>query len=130
MIARRALFLLGVAIAVPSCAPAPAVPQRSAATNREVRSYFDTVVAHLSRFRRYPLVAFLQYREGRMIVVVRIARDGRVLEVEVRQSSGHALIDDAETNAIWLASPLPLPPAAMPGNPAAFVMPITYKANP
>lgn len=130
MIARRTLMLLGVATAVPSCAPAPAVPQRSAATNKEARGYFDMVVAHVNRFRKYPLVAALQYREGRVVVIVHIARDGRVLEVEVRQSSGQAMIDDAETDAIWRASPLPQPPAELLGDPVTLIMPTTYKVPP
>lgn len=150
MTAQRVLMLLGVAITASSCAPAPTaqgtaapriaapaatalVPigsQRSAATDKDVRAYFDKVRAHVNRSRKYPLVAALQYREGRVVVFVCIARDGRVLQVEVRQSSGHALIDDAETSAIWSASPLPPPPPELPGDPVALLMPITYKAPP
>jgi len=138
MIARRVLALLGVAIAAASCSPAPAaqpVPaatgnQVSAATNKNVRAYFDKVAAHVNRFRQYPLVAALQYREGKIVVMVRIARDGQVLEVEVRQSSGHALIDAAETSAIWRASPLPQPPPEFEGDPVTLIMPVNYKAPP
>jgi TonB family protein len=61
--------------------------------------------------------------------MVRIAREGQVLQVELRQSSGHAQIDAAETSAIWRASPLPQPPPEFVGDPVTLIMPINYKAR-
>jgi TonB family protein len=127
MIARRVLTLLGVAIAVASCAPTPAVQQVSAATNKNVLAYFDRVAAHVNQFRQETMASTLRYGEGKVVVVVRVARDGQVLEVEVRQSSGRAPIDDAEVNAIWRASPLPPPPQEFVGNPVTLVIPTNYK---
>ena len=126
MIARRVLTLLGIAIAVASCAPTPAVQQVSAATNKDVRAYFDKVSAHINRFRQDLVANASLYGEGKVVVAVRVARDGRVLEVEVRQSSGRAPLDDAEVHAVWRASPLPPPPPELVGNPVTLVMPITY----
>jgi len=125
MIARGVLTLLGIAIAVASCAPTPAVQQVPAATNKDVRAYFDKVSAHVDRFRQDLVANTSRYGEGKVVVMVRVARDGRVLEVEVRQSSGRAPLDDAEVHAIWRASPLP--PPEFVGNPVTLVMPITYK---
>ena len=99
MIARRVLTLLGIAIAVASCAPTPAVQQVPAATNKDVRAYFDKVSAHINRFRQDLVANASRYGEGKVVVAVRVARDGRVLEVEVRQSSGRAPLDDAEVHA-------------------------------
>jgi protein TonB len=126
MIARRVLTLLGVAMTVVSCAPTPAGQQVSAATNKNVRAYFDKVSAHINRFRQDLAANASLYGEGKVVVMVRVARDGRVLEVEVRQSSGRAPLDDAEVHAIWRASPLPPPPPEIVGNPVTLIMPITY----
>jgi protein TonB len=125
MIARRVLTLLGVATALASCASTPATQQVSAATNKDVRAYFDKVAAHVDRFPRDSLASALRCGEGKVVVMVRVARDGRVLEVEVRQSSGRAPIDEAEVNALWRASPLP--PPEFVGDPVTLVMPINYK---
>jgi protein TonB len=122
MIARHALMVLGVAIATASCGPAPTVKQVSAATDKNARAYFDKVAAHVDRFRQKPPAG-----EGRIVVMVRVARDGQVQEVEVRQSSGSAPLDDAEVDAIWRASPLPPLPPELVGNPVTLIMPITYK---
>lgn len=126
MIARRVLTLLGVAMTVVSCAPTPAGQQVSAATNKNVRAYFDKVSAHINRFRQDLAAKASLYGEGKVVVMVRVARDGQVLEVEVRQSSGRAPLDDAEVHAIWRASPLPPPPPEFVGNPVTLIMPITY----
>jgi protein TonB len=126
MIARRVLTLLGVATTVVSCAPTPAGQQVSAATNKNVRAYFDKVSAHINRFRQDLAANASLYGEGKVVVMVRVARDGRVLEVEVRQSRGRAPLDDAEVHAIWRASPLPPPPPEFVGNPVTLIMPITY----
>jgi protein TonB len=93
-----------------------------------VRADFDKVAAHVNRFRQDLVANASRYGEGKVVVMVRVARDGRVLEVEVRQSSGRAPLDDAEVHAIWRASPLPLPPPPpeLVGNPVTLVMPITY----
>lgn len=125
MTARRVLTVLGVAIAVASCAPTPAVHQVSAATNKDAKAYFDKVSAHINRFRQDLVANAWRYGEGKVVVMVRVARDGQVLEVEVRQSSGRAPLDDAEVHAIWRASPLPPPPPELVGNPVTLVMPIT-----
>jgi protein TonB len=127
MIARRVLTLLGVAMTVVSCAPTPAGQQVSAATNKNVRAYFDKVSAHINRFRQDLAANASLYGEGKVVVMVRVARDGRVLEVEVRQSSGRAPLDDAEVHAIWRASPLPPPPQEFVGNPVTLVIPTNYK---
>jgi protein TonB len=127
MIARRVLTLLGVATVVASCASTPATQQMSAARNKDVRAYFDKVADHVDRFRRDSLASALRYGEGKVVVMVRVTRDGRVLEVEVRQSSGRAPIDEAEVNALWRASPLPPPPPEFVGDPVTLIMPINYK---
>ena len=127
MTARRGLTLLGIAIAVASCAPTPAGQQVPAGTNKDVRAYFDKVSAHINRFRQDLVANASRYGEGKVVILVRVARDGRVLEVEVRQSSGRAPLDDAEVHAFWRASPLPPPPPELVGNPVTLVMPITYR---
>jgi periplasmic protein TonB len=111
---------------VASCAPTPAVQQVSAATNKDVRAYFDKVSAHINRFRQDVVANASRYGEGKVVVMVRVARDGQVLEVEVRKSSGRAPLDDVEMHAISRASPLPPPPPELVGNPVTLVMPITY----
>ena len=67
--------------------------------------------------------------EGTVVVKVVIARDGRVVDVQVAQSSGYSLIDGAELGAFWRSSPLPPPPTEIVGDrPAVTIMqPVNYQ---
>ena len=44
------------------------------------------------------------------ILLIRLAKDGSVLEVSVVQSSGDPALDDSARRAVYQASPLPVPP--------------------
>src|SRR4030095_10962517 len=125
MIARRVLTLLGVATAVASCASTPATPHMAAAPTKDVRAYFEKVAAHVDRFRRDSLASALRYGEGKVVVMVRVTRDGRGVGVEVRPARGARPVDGAEVNAWWRASPLP--PPEFVGDPVTLIMPINYK---
>ena len=61
---------------------------------------------------------------------VTVARNGQVLDVGVRTSSGWPTIDAAETEAIRKAAPFPPLPADMPGDPVTLVLPVTFTYGP
>ena len=57
---------------------------------------------------------------------VTVARNGQVLDVGVRTSSGWPAIDTAELETIRRASPFPPLPSEMPGDSVVLVLPVTY----
>ena len=56
---------------------------------------------------RYPMLARRAKLEGSVLLHFRISRDGHIQHVEVRTSSGHALLDEAALAAVrtWRFSP-------------------------
>lgn len=48
----------------------------------------------------YPATSRRQHEEGRVVLRVRVSRDGRPLSVEVRQSSGFSRLDEAAKSAV------------------------------
>ena len=67
---------------------------------------------------RYPCVTNAatgryDYSSASLVVEIGILQDGRVQYVDVRESSGSALYDDAAVQAVKAASPFPEVPAAM-----------------
>jgi protein TonB len=48
----------------------------------------------------YPLAARRRLQEGRVLLAVRVAADGTCAEVRLRQSSGHALLDDSALSTV------------------------------
>jgi protein TonB len=50
---------------------------------------------------QYPVAAIRRRIEGRVVLRVAIATDGQVSNVEVADSSGFGILDNAATNALW-----------------------------
>ena len=50
---------------------------------------------------QYPVAAIRRRIEGRVVLRVAIATDGQVSNVEVVDSSGFGILDNAATNALW-----------------------------
>jgi protein TonB len=124
MIARRTFLLSAAAATVlsPSAAAPQAPPAMDKATWAAVVDYSRRIAAHTRRFREYPRMGRLPVAEGTVVVKVVIARDGRVVDVQVAQSSGYMLIDGAELAAFLRSSPLPPPPAEIIGDRAAVTI--------
>ena len=55
----------------------------------------------------YPDEARRRQLHGELMLTVGLARDGRVMSVDVIQSSGHRILDDAAIRIVHLAAPFP-----------------------
>ncbi|MFW6350097.1 MAG: cell envelope integrity protein TolA, partial [Thiohalospira sp.] len=79
--------------------------QREAQLDRERNRYIARIEAKVTRSWRPPEGA------GRLAAVarVRVNREGRVLSVEVMESSGNPSFDSSLERAVLRASPLPVP---------------------
>src|SRR3546814_11068775 len=53
-------------------------------------------------------------------------RGGRVLEYRILESSGYKLLDEEVVAMVKRASPLPPPPAAMPGERLDYIVPVEF----
>ncbi|MBV8409060.1 MAG: TonB family protein [Alphaproteobacteria bacterium] len=110
--------------AMPSPIPGPEPADVLAGRGRQRNDYLTRLFRHLEPYRFDPAKGRQQH--GRVVTRVTLARDGRVLEVDIASSSGSAALDAAEVAAIRKGSPFPPLPAAMPGDPVVLVLPITY----
>lgn len=72
----------------------------------------DDLIKMLSQraasFTYYPDVAREQLLEGKVLVLVRIDRQGRLVQSQIRESSGHTILDRAALLTIRAMFPLPL----------------------
>jgi periplasmic protein TonB len=123
------LFTAAATLLAPSAAAPQAPPELDKTTWAATVDYSRRIAAHTQRFREYPRMGRLPAFEGTVVVKVIIARDGRVVDVQVAQSSGYSLIDGAELGAFWRSSPLPPPPAEIVGDhPTVTIMqPVNYQ---
>ena len=89
-------------------------------------SYLTAIARRTSLFRFYPRAALENRERGRVVVRITVARDGRVVDARVSQSSGSRSIDAAEVETVLKSSPFPPLPPDIPGERVAFEVPVNY----
>jgi periplasmic protein TonB len=87
-------------------------------------SYRGQVIAHLTRFKRYPLAAETRGAEGTPVVSFSLNDGGGVASVSLARSSGHPDIDAETVAMVRRAVPFPAPP---PGAPDAITAAISFQ---
>ncbi|EDP7250253.1 TonB family protein [Campylobacter jejuni] len=94
----------------------------------QVKSYQALLMAHLTKFKKYPQEAIMQKQEGVVRIRVSIDEIGNVLSKELKKSCPYAALNDEALSLFKRASPLPKPPKEMlkNGDKISFVMPIDY----
>ncbi|EGF1229803.1 energy transducer TonB [Campylobacter jejuni] len=94
----------------------------------QVKSYQALLMAHLTKFKKYPQEAIMQKQEGVVRIRVSIDESGNVLSKELKKSCPYAVLNDEVLSLFKRASPLPKPPKEMlkNGDKISFVMPIDY----
>jgi protein TonB len=78
----------------------------------EFAAYMRAWVARIERIGNlnYPDEARRQQLHGQLVLTVGLTRDGRVKSIDVIQSSGHKVLDDAAIRIVHLAEPYPVLP--------------------
>jgi protein TonB len=102
------------------------VPVRSSpAPQRDYGWLAETLRDRIEELKRYPPMARMNNWQGKVVLKFVVKEDGTVENLEVVQSSGHAVLDEAAMETIRRASPLPLKHEL--GKPrVTFQFPISY----
>ncbi|EAI5083044.1 energy transducer TonB, partial [Campylobacter jejuni] len=79
----------------------------------QVKSYQALLMAHLTKFKKYPQEAIMQKQEGVVRIRVSIDESGNVLSKELKKSCPYAALNDEALSLFKRASPLPKPPKEM-----------------
>lgn len=79
-----------------------------------VTQFRNTLLRHIASYQRYPKAGQRDRLQGTVDTVFSIGRDGRLLGVWIKTSSGAAALDQAAIDTIRRAQPLPVIPAALP----------------
>jgi protein TonB len=78
--------------------------------------YLARLQNHIRRFKR-PLPDELRGKDGKTWITIVLARDGTILDAQIKTSSGFPTFDQMTLAMVRAASPVPPPPAEAP-NPA------------
>jgi protein TonB len=122
-IAARPVSVEGAVVAAKTAAPMAGLAERD---GRSRAKWQRELVAYLSRFKSYPAGARDRRETGDIQLRFRLDRSGRVTAVEVVRSSGFPRLDEAAVDMVRRASPLPVPPAEVPGESIELVVPVQF----
>lgn len=110
----------------PAAAPATTGGGGAAGNPSAVPNWQGQLLARLRRFQRYPDSSRYRREEGVAQVTFTLRRDGEVLDVRLARSSGFPELDAEAVQLIRRASPLPTPPAELPGEPVSVTAPVRF----
>lgn len=90
------------------------------------RQYGRTLFSSINAAKSYPMIARRAGIEGRLLVAITVDRHGKVVGVELRESSGHSTLDDNALATIRGLGKLPIPPNGLSWAQKTFVLPMNY----
>jgi len=90
-------------------------------------TYSRQLSTQIKRYQKYPLVAQRRGWEGTAEVLLKIAADGRVIEIALGKSSGHEVLDREALEMVRRASPLPQAPQQLRGRELTVTVPIVFR---
>jgi protein TonB len=111
----------------PPVQASPASPAQAAPSAAAVATWQSRLLAHLTRFKRYPPTAQMRREQGVALLRFRMTPAGQVVSFKLERSSGHALLDQETLDLIQRAQPLPALPNDMPQQPIELVVPLRYE---
>lgn len=95
--------------------------------HRAQADYLSRIQAWLEEHKEYPFRARLRREEGTAVLYFSVERDGRVRDYELRQSTGHALLDREVLALMEPAQPLPRLPDNLISAPLELIVPIRFR---
>lgn len=106
----------------PRSLPLPPADRPSSQTEATWEAH---LLAHLERYRRYPMASRARREQGVVYVRFRMNRRGAVLASQILRSSGSATLDRAALDTLRRAQPLPSIPADRPDE-LELTMPVEF----
>ncbi|MFO7527982.1 MAG: energy transducer TonB [Marinobacter sp.] len=100
---------------------------QNAGSSSDVDNYLSKLSRHLARFYDYPRRARRLGQEGTPVIVFQFRRDGTLIRHNLRDSSGHELLDEAAMNMLAQAAPLPEVPDRMEGQSFSYALPVRFR---
>jgi periplasmic protein TonB len=112
----------------PERLPAPPPDVLSANTSELLSAYGQTISRALARYKQYPVIAQERGWEGSVTMQLHVAPTGRLLEAEVRSSSGYEVLDMQALAMASRANPYPVPPEALlRAREIAVLVPVVFR---
>ncbi len=112
----------------PAGAPAAAAAQQFALSAGTTSTFQTALYDRIGAYQVYPQEALRQHLQRMVPVVFAMDRDGDVIKVRVKRTSGEMILDQAAVERIVRAQPLPTTPRQLPGR-LTVELPIAFSTS-
>jgi protein TonB len=92
--------------------------------------YGETIADALGRYREYPRSAQVWRWQGVVTVRLQVAPSGRLLDAQIRTSSGHEVLDREAIAMAWRPERLPPLPEGVRDQEVTVLVPIVFRLTP
>jgi protein TonB len=110
--------------------PTPPTPGTTRQTSMAfINRWENSLVAHITRFKRYPAAARARDEHGTTVVAFTLDRDGWVRNSRIVQSSGSRALDEESLAMLARAQPMPRPPDQIADRGLVFRVPVEFSIH-
>jgi len=117
----------------PASPPAAETPRKgietgvaSGTSQAEMNRYVTTLFTMIDAKKQYPPQSMQRHEQGTVVVRLKIAADGKLLDVTSPTTDPHRLVE-ASLDAVRNAAPFPALPMSLGKSEAEFEVPVNYK---
>lgn len=96
------------------------------AADQAAITYEEMIIARLERNKSYPLPARRMRIQGQAMIYIHVNRVGELVSYEVRQPTGHDILDQSIDRMVRSASPFPAMPENHPRSEVKLEIPISF----
>ncbi len=102
-------------------APAPVDTQRT--------HYGALLAQEIAKYKQYPVLAKKTKQQGNVVLQIQITSLGKLINVQVYQSSGFELLDNQAMDMVKKATPFSQPPSSLGDRDITLLVPVSFRLN-
>lgn len=113
----------------PSKPPSPEPPPVAIDTQQLKAEYGALLAQEIAKHKQYPMLAKKTKQQGNVVLQVQITGLGKLIDAQVYQSSGYALLDNQAMDMVKKATPFSQPPSNLGNGDLTLLVPVSFRLN-
>ena len=113
----------------PSKPPSPEPPPAAVDTQQLKAEYGALLAQEIAKHKQYPMLAKKTKQQGNVVLQVQITGLGKLIDAQVYQSSGYALLDNQAMDMVKKATPFSQPPSNLGNGDLTLLVPVSFRLN-
>jgi protein TonB len=110
--------------------PTSLEPPQVPIENQQLKAEYGVLLAQeIAKHKQYPMLARKTKQQGNVVLQVQITGLGKLIDAQVYQSSGYALLDNQAMDMVKKATPFSQPPSNLGNSDLTLLVPVSFRLN-